>query len=132
MSSVVGDDTSHSHGRGTFQQSLCDDGISLGGALQSSSDGQDTVMNTLNNLAHASLDSGLITEVSDVLATFADNDTSFLGGHDGADGQNSLRIFFLGLGDSIGIALTDVQSVETIIDSFFGRARDGILRSRHG
>lgn len=50
MRAVVGDSSTHAHGRSTLEQSLCDNRICLGDARKWASNGQDTVVDTLDNL----------------------------------------------------------------------------------
>ena len=67
----------------------------LGNSLDSTSDGEDTVVDTLDHLGDASLDTGLIAEIGNVLASLADNDTSLLGRDEGTKGQGSSGIVLL-------------------------------------
>lgn len=55
-------------------------------------------MDTLDHLADACLDASLVSEISDILAALANDDTGFLGGDNGAEGELGLGVFFIRLG----------------------------------
>ena len=120
MSAGGGDNTAHSHHWGTLKESLGDNGVGLRDSIASTGDGEDTVVDTLDNLADTSLDASLIAEVSNVLASLSDNDTSLLGGDNGAEGQLSLGVLLLSLWGWLSIWAktlavgTDVQALHVI------------------
>ena len=79
-------------------------------------------MHTLDNLANTSLDAGLISQIGDVLATLANDNTSFFGGNDGSQGQLCLSILIvrLGRGLSVGtqtrLVIVDLELVEGVAE----------------
>lgn len=83
--------------------------------MQGTSNGQHTVVNTRDHLAHTSLDTSLVAQVSDILTGLADNNTRFLGGDDGAKSQHGLGIFFFGLGSDLDVTLVD-KIVHGLVD----------------
>ena len=107
MSSIVGHNATHAHLRGALEQTLGNQSIGSGSAVQRTSDGQDAVVNTRNNLAHTSLDAGFVTQVSNVLARLADDDAGFLGRNDGAKSQHRLSVLFLGLGRRLNVDIVN-------------------------
>lgn len=72
-------------------------GIYLGNTFDGASDGQDTIVDTLDNLGDTSLDAGLIAEISNVLTGLANDDTSLLGRDEGTERQGSCSIVLLAL-----------------------------------
>lgn len=70
-------------------------------------------MNTLDHFANASFDASLFAEVSNILASFADDDTGFFGRNNGAEGQLRLRVLFFSLGLFVS-SITHVELVHAI------------------
>lgn len=60
VSASILNDATHSHLRSTFKQAFGNERICLRNARQRSSDSQNSVMNTLDNLANTGFDPGLI------------------------------------------------------------------------
>ena len=58
-------------------------------------------MDARNDLADACPDAGLITEISDILASLADDDARFLGRDNGAEGQGCGAVFVEGARGSV-------------------------------
>lgn len=134
MSAVALNNASHAHGGGTLEKGPGDDGIGPRDSVASASDGQDTVVNALYDLAHTGLDTGLVSEISDILATFADNDTSFLGRDNGAKGELGLSVLLVRLrgGFTIGAeALVHSKLIHLVDDIAAVVGGEGILRGRH-
>lgn len=76
-------------------------------------------MDTLHDLAHSSLDTSLLAQIRDILASLADNNACFLRGHDSAQGEHRLRIFLVGFGNAFQVSLlTQVDAVKGIIEGF--------------
>lgn len=136
MCAVALNDATHTQGGSTFQQGAGNDHVCLGNGVASTGDGQDTVMNALDNLGDACLDSSLIAQLSNVLSTLADNDAGLLGGDNGADGQLCLSILFvcaggrLAIGTETAVTIVELDAVETGGQVVAGR-REVILGGRH-
>lgn len=134
VSPIVLNNASHTHGRGAFEKSARDNGVGLRDSLAAASDGQDAVVDALNNLADASLDASLISEVGNVLATLADDDAGFLGGDDGAESQLSLGVLLVRLRGGFAIRTEAVVKLEIVqrVDEVSAAGLEDMLRSRHG
>lgn len=94
-------------------------------------------MNALHDLADSSLDSRLIAQLGDILATLADDDTSFFGGYDGAQSQLGLSILLVGprrrfsVGSESRLAVVELNAVQA--DSkVVSVGRKVVLIGRHG
>lgn len=133
MSAVALDDATHSDSGRTFEESASNDGVSSRDGITATSDGEDSIMNTLNNLADASFHASLVTQVSNVLATLSNNDTRFLGGNNGAQGQLSLSIFLVRLRGKLPVGPESFVHFQLIqrVDDIAAIGRKQILR-RHG
>lgn len=95
-------DAAHANLRSTLEKSVCNEAISLSNAIQWTSNSEDAVVDAWDNLADSSSHTSLVTEISDVLASLADDDTGFLGRNDGAESELCLGVFFFGaLGDVV-------------------------------
>lgn len=106
-------------GGGAVQQRLGDHGVRPRNTLEGTSDSQDTVVDTGDNLADASLDASLLAEISNILARLADDDSGLLGGNDGADGELRGGILLLGAGSlvlAVLLALVDVYLLESLLE----------------
>ena len=113
------DDTTHTNDGGAFEEGSGNNGVGARNGIAPAGDGENSVMNALHNLANASFYAGFITEVSDVLAAFSNDDTGFLGGNDGAQGQLSLGIFFVRLRGELAVgaeSLVHLQLVHGVHD----------------
>lgn len=135
--SVLGrDDATHANSWGAFEKGPSDNSVRLGDGVAATGNGQDAVMNTLDNLANSGLDASLITEIGDVLAALANDHTSLLGGHDSSQSKSGLGVFFVGSGSRLAIgaeALLVVVDVE-VIESLFDAAAvggNGVLVGGH-
>jgi hypothetical protein len=95
---VSGNYTTHAQRRCALQERLGHSTIGSGDGLASASNGQDTVMDTLDNLANTSFDASFIAQIGDVLATFANDDAGLLGRHNGSQSQLGLGVFLVRLG----------------------------------
>lgn len=134
MSAVALNNASHAHGGSTLEKSPGDDGISSRDGVASTGDGQDTIVNALYNLADTGLDTSLVSEISDILATFANNDTGFLGRDNGAKGELGLSVLLVRLrgGFTVGAeALVDSKLIHLVDDIAAVVGGEGILRGRH-
>ena len=105
MRAIRRNDPTHPHLGRTLQQSLGNNRVGLGDALQSTSDGQDTIMDTLHDLADTSLNASLVAQVRNVLAALADDDAGFLGGDDGAEGELGLGVLLVGFGAFVALTV---------------------------
>lgn len=137
MRSVAREDAAHSHGRCTFQQRAGDNHVRLRDGVASASDGQNAVVNALHDLAYSGLDSSLIAQLGDILATLADNYTGFFGGHDGAQSQLGLGVFLISprrrfsIGSESRLAIVELNAVQA--DSkVISVGRKVVLVGRHG
>lgn len=92
---LSGRNSGHGAGR-VVQQGLGDHGVGTGNSLEGTSDGEDTVMDAGDDLADAGLDTSLVAEVGNVLSRLANDDTSFLGGDYGAEGNGRNSILLVG------------------------------------
>ena len=133
VSSIALDDATHTHGGRAFEEGTCDNGVGPRDGITATGDGKDSVVDTLNNLADASLDARVIAKVGDVLATLADDDTGFLGRHNGSESELGLGIFLVRLRGGFTIrskALVHLEVIERI-DEISAVGGEVILRSRH-
>lgn len=132
MSAGSGDKAAHSHHWSTLKESLGDNGVGLGDGIATSGDGEDTVVDTLNNLGDTGLDASLITEVGNILASLSNDNTSLLGGDNGAEGQLSLSVLLLSLWGWLSVwtktlaVSTDVQAVHVVGKVIAGLNRGGV------
>lgn len=132
VSASSGDKAAHSHHWSTLKESLSDNGVGLGDGLASTRDGKDAVVNTLDDLRDAGLDASLIAEVGNVLASLSDDDTSLLGGDNGAEGQLSLGVLLVGLWGWLSIwsktlsVGTDVQALHVVGNVIASLDRGGV------
>lgn len=133
MSAIALDDATHAHGRCAFKKGTRNDSIRTRDGVASTGDGQHTVMNTLNNLADAGLDASLVTEISNVLASLANDDASLLGGDDGAEGELSLGIFLVRLRGRFAIGTEAILELEVfhVVKNVAAVGGHKILRCRH-
>jgi hypothetical protein len=92
----VGDYTSHAHLGRTLDQAVGDKSICVGNGSKRSSDGKDAIVNTRNDFANTSTDTGLVAKISDVLSGLANDHASFLRGYNGTKSKLSLVVLFLG------------------------------------
>ena len=132
VSTIVGDDAAHAHSRGAFEKSASNNGVSTRDGIAATSDGEDSIMDALNDLANTSLDASLVAEVGNILATLADDDTCFLGRDDGTQSQLSLGVLLVRLRGRFAIgaeAVLHFQVVQRVDD--IAVVRHDILR-RHG
>jgi len=60
-------------------------------------------MNSLDNLGDTSLDAGLVSKISNVLASLANDDSGLLGGDEGTEGQGGVGIGSLAILDEVVI-----------------------------
>ena len=132
VSAGSGDKATHSHHWSTLKESLGDDGVGLGNSITSSRDGENTVVDTLDNLGDTGLDTSLITEVGNILATLSNDNAGLLGGDNGAEGQLSLSILLLSLWGWLSVwtkalaVSTDVQAVHVVSEIIAGLNRGGV------
>lgn len=133
MSAVALDDTTHSDGGSTFKESSSNDGISPRDGITATSDGENSIMNALNDLADAGFHTSLVAQVSNVLATFSNNDTRFLGGNNGAQGKLSLSVFLVRLRGKLSVGAKSFVHFQLIqrVDDITAIGRKQIL-GRHG
>lgn len=96
MCSIGIDETTHAHLWCTIEQRLGDLAVGASDIVKRSSDGENTIVNTLNDLADSSADLCLLAEVCNIPALLADNDTCFLGGDNGSHGQGLGGILLFG------------------------------------
>ncbi|KAI6766591.1 hypothetical protein HG531_011813 [Fusarium graminearum] len=102
-------------------------------SVATTSDGQDTVVNALHNLTNTSLDTSLISEIGDILATLANNDTGFLGGNNRTKGELGLSVLLLRLRGRFAVRTEAVIHSKLIhlVEDVTAVAGDGVLRGRH-
>lgn len=137
MCSVAREDAAHAHGRCTFQQCAGDNHICLRNSVASTSDGQNAVVNALHDLAHASLDSGLVAQLGDILATLSDDDAGFFGGNNSAQSQLGLGILLVSprrrfpIGSESGLAVVELNAVQAD-GQVVSVGRKAVLVGRHG
>lgn len=115
VGSVSGNNTTHSHHWSTLNESLGDNGIGLGDGIATTRDGQDAVVDTLDDLGDTGLDASLIAKVGNVLASLADDNTSLLGGDDGTESELLLGVLLISLWGEVSIwthAVTLLADVE--------------------
>lgn len=85
MSSIALDDAAHAHGRRTLEKSSSDNGIGARNGITAASNGENAIMDALDDLADAGLDSSFVSKIGDILAGLANNDASFLGRDNGSE-----------------------------------------------
>lgn len=133
MSAVALDDAAHADSGCALEKSPGNDGVGPRDGITASSDGEDTVVNALDDLANTGFYASFITEVGNILAALSNDNTSFLGGNNGAQSQLSLGIFFVRLRGELAVgakSLVHLQLVQRVHDvAAIGRKH--ILRSRH-
>lgn len=118
MCAITLNDAAHAQGGSAFQQGAGDDHVGLGNGVASTSDCKDAIVDTLDNFGDASLDASLVAQLSNVLSTLADDDASFLGGDNGANGQLCLGVLFvcagsgLAIGTEAAVAVIELDAVE--------------------
>lgn len=137
MRSIAREDAAHAHGRCTFQQCAGDNHVRLRDGVASTSDGQNAVVNALHDLAYTGLDSSLVAQLGDVLATLADDNTGFFGRHNSAQSQLSLGVLLVGprrrfsIRSESGLAVLELDAIQA--DSkVFSVGRKLVLVGRHG
>ena len=133
MSSIVRHNTTHTQLGRTIKKTLGHDRVGLRGSLKKTSHGQDTVMNTLDDLANTSLHTGFVAQIGHILASFADDDACLLRRDDGAQSQHGLGIFFFGLGGTLDLGVVDTDPVEGVGETIVGGHWAGftVLSSSH-
>lgn len=135
MGAVALNDAAHAHGRSSLQQGAGDNHVCLRYGVASTSDGQNSIVYTLDHLGDASFDASLVAQFGDVLATLSDDDTGLFGRHNGAQGQLGLGIFFVGARCGLAVGAEAAFIVELNAIKTAGKVvtvgRD-VLRSRHG
>lgn len=103
VSAVVLNNSAHTDRGSTLDEGSSDDGVGARNRIASAGDGENSVVNALNDLTDAGLDTGLVTEIGNVLSALADDDASLLGGDNSSQGQLSLSILLVGLGSGLAI-----------------------------
>jgi len=86
------DQASHSHVRRTLQETLGDNTICFGNSSKATLNGKDAIVYAWHNFAHSRSDASLFSKISNILAGLADDDASFLGGHNGTECEFLVRI----------------------------------------
>lgn len=114
MSSIALDNATHAHGGSTLEESAGDNGIGAGNGVATSGDGEDAVMDSLDDLGDASLDAGLVAEISDILAALANNDTGLLGRDNGAEGELGLGVLLIRLRGGLAVGAEAVLHLEVV------------------
>lgn len=136
MCAIALNDATHAQGGGAFQQGASNNHVCFGNGVASTGDGQDTVMNALYNLGNTSLDSSLVAQLSNILSALANDDSSLLGGDNGADSQLCLGVLFicaggwLAIGTKSAVAVVKLDAIETGGQVVAGRGKV-VLRRRH-
>lgn len=136
MGAVVLDNTAHTHGRSALKQSFGDDCVGSRDGFATPGNSEDAVVHALNNLAHTGLDASLVAQVCDILATLANNDTSFLGGDNGSEGQVGDGVFLVGLGRGLAVwaetsVVVNLEVADSLIELSFAIRRH-VLGRGHG
>lgn len=84
-------------GQWGLEQESCDFGKGGSDTFDFSRDGQDSVLNTSDDLGNTSLDTGSVSDLSNGGSAFTDNDTGFLGGDECSEGERVI-VIVLGVG----------------------------------
>lgn len=135
VGAVVLDDAAHADGGSALEERVGDDGVGARHGIASAGDGEDTVVDALDDLADASLDARLVPQVGDVLAALADDDAGFLGGDDCAEGELGLGVLLvrsrgrLAIGAEAGLAVVELELVQRVEDVAVGG--EGVLSGGH-
>ena len=108
------------HGAGRIvQQVLGHHGIGPRDAIEGTVDGEYTIVHARNNLADASLDTGFVAEIGNVLARLADDDAGLLRRDYGTKGKGGSCIFLVGSGALVlavvDMVLVDLKIMERVI-----------------
>lgn len=131
---VALDHPAHAQGGSALEERAGDDGVGPGDGLAAARNGQNTVVDALDNLADARLDACLVAQIGHVLAAFPNDDARLLGRDNGAQRQLCLGIFFIGLGRGLSVGakagLIEVELVEGVAQ-VGAVVRKGVLRGRH-
>lgn len=114
----VRSDTAHAELRNALEQAIGYVTVGRSDGIQGAEDGQDTVVNTRDDLADAGADTGLVAELGDVLASFSNDDACFLRGDDSSQSKLSEGVFVIGARRGIFVVL-EVETVEGGIDVLF-------------
>ncbi len=135
VSAVALDHSAHTHGGGALEERAGNDGVGPGDGIAAARDGQNTVVDALDNLADARLDARLVAQVGHVLSAFPNDDAGLLGRDDGAQRQLCLGIFLVSLGRRLSVRakaglIAEVELVEGVAQ-VGAVGREGVLRSRH-
>jgi hypothetical protein len=90
-------------------------------------------VDTLDHLANPSLDAGLVSEVSDILPTFANDDASFFGGNNGSQGELGLSVFLVCLRSGLAVRTQSVIHLKVVdgVDEIATIGRENVLSCRH-
>jgi hypothetical protein len=136
VSASVLHDSAHTHRRSAFQQRPGHNGVGSRDGLAATSDGEDAVVNALDDLADAGFHASLVAQVCDVLPAFPNDDARFLGRDNRPQGQLGLSILLVRLGRRLSVR-AQARLVVTKIELVHGLGkvspvgRDRILRRRH-
>lgn len=135
MSAVRVDQTTHAHLRRTLKQPLGHDPICLGYATEAAGDREDAVVDAGNDFADPSTHTSLVAQVGNILASFANDNPSFLGGDNGTEGELLLRVLFLGALDRILLLIVSVDTTKGLGELGDIRRSGGVVVftvGRHG
>lgn len=111
MSVRVGDYSSHADSRSALNQTIGDETISIGDAVERASDGQDAIMHAGYHLTDAGPDTSLLAQIGDVLTCFANDDTGLFGRDDGSQCELCGAVFLLG---ALRCVFSSVQLAERV------------------
>jgi hypothetical protein len=115
----VGGDTAHTELGNALEQAIGN--VTVGGSdsIQRAENGQDAVVDAGDDLADAGADTGLVTELGDVLASFSNNDACFLRGDDSSQSELGEGILVVGAGWGVFVVVFEVETVEGGINVLF-------------
>jgi hypothetical protein len=116
VSAVGANNAAHAHCGRAVEEAFGDQAVRLGDARQTAGDGEDAVVDALDDLADAGAHACLVAQVSDVLARLADDDAGLFRGDNGAQGELRVGVLLLGARGHVGLAV-DGQAVELLGDT---------------
>jgi hypothetical protein len=137
VGAVVLDDAAHANRGGALEERVGDDGVGARHGIASAGDGEDAVVDALDDLADAGLDARLVPQVGDILSALADDDAGLLGGDDSAKGELGLGVLLvrprggLAIGAEAGLAVFELKLVQRVED-VAAVGGEGVLGGGHG
>jgi hypothetical protein len=116
VGSISADNAAHAHCRCAVKQTFGNQAVRLGNTRQAAGDGQNTVVDALDDLADSSADASLIAQISNVLASLAYDDTRLFRRDNGTQGELRLGVLLLSAWGHVALTI-DGKTIELISDA---------------